>query len=540
MTSNWGGRLSRRGLIGGMAAVGAAAAVPSAPVTAAPAASPGATAAASTEPTAVVVGPDDHRYGDLVRGTNARWVGQPERVVLARTTAQVVAAVQAAVDAGKRISVRSGGHCYEGFVSNPEVKVIVDLSEMNRVDYDPGRRAFVIEPGAMLSEVYERLYKFWGVTIPGGSCPSVGAGGHIVGGGYGALSRLFGLTVDHLYGVEVVTVDRAGTARAVVATREPGDPNRELWWAHTGGGGGNFGIVTRYWLRSPNATGSDPAGLLPRPPAEVVLVNASWSWSSLTEETFARLVTNFGRWHERNSAPGSPATRLFSQLKLFHRSGGNVVLVAQVDAGAASLLSPFLAEIDAGVGGMTVTERRQVNWLHATGWPGFAGIDPTLRFKDKSAYLRRSFTPTQVAAIHRHLTDGYRNGAALLLLAGYGGQVNAVASDATAVPQRDSILKAQYLNFWSDPAEDEQHLSWVRDFYRDVYAETGGVPAPNQVNDGCFVNYADVDLGDRTLNRSGTPWHALYYKGGYPRLQRAKARWDPTNVFRHAQSIQLP
>jgi hypothetical protein len=326
----------------------------------------------------------------------------------------------------------------------------------------------------------------------------------------------------------------------VVATREPGDPNRELWWAHTGGGGGNFGIVTRYWLRSPTATGSDPSGLLPRPPAEVIVVNATWSWSSLTEERFARLVTNFGRWHERNSAPGSPATRLFSQLKLFHRSGGNVVLVAQVDASAASLLSTFLAEIDGGVGGMTVTERRQVNWLHSTGWPGFAGIDPTLRFKDKSAYLRRTFTPAQVAAIHRNLTNAYPNGAALLLLAGYGGQVNAVAPDATAVPQRDSILKLQYLNFWSDPAEDERHLNWVREFYRDVYADTGGVPTPNQVNDGCFVNYADADLSDRTLNRSATPWHALYYKGSYPRLQRAKARWDPRNVFRHAQSIELP
>jgi len=70
-------------------------------------------------------------------------------------------------------------------------------------------------------------------------------GGHVMGGGHSFVSREHGMTVDHLYGVEVVVVDESGTARRVVATREPSDPNHELWWAHTGAGGGNFGIVTR-------------------------------------------------------------------------------------------------------------------------------------------------------------------------------------------------------------------------------------------------------------------------------------------------------
>jgi hypothetical protein len=97
----------------------------------------------------------------------------------------------------------------------------------------------VIESGASLWTVFERLYLGWGVTIPGGQCGGVAAGGHIQGGGYGALSRRLGSVVDYLYAVEIVVVDRSGRARAVVATREPGDENRDLWWAHTGGGGGN-------------------------------------------------------------------------------------------------------------------------------------------------------------------------------------------------------------------------------------------------------------------------------------------------------------
>ncbi|HET9257222.1 MAG TPA: hypothetical protein VFO16_18765 [Pseudonocardiaceae bacterium] len=72
-------------------------------------------------------------------------------------------------------------------------------------------------------------------------------GGHVSGGGWGMLCRQYGLIIDHLYAVEVVVVDATGKARTVVATRERNDPNRDLWWARTGGGGNSFGVVTRYW-----------------------------------------------------------------------------------------------------------------------------------------------------------------------------------------------------------------------------------------------------------------------------------------------------
>ena len=87
---------------------------------------------------------------------------------------------------------------------------------------------------------------------------------------------------------------RAGGARIVVATRETSDPNRELWWAHTGGGGGNFGIVTRYWFRSPGASGDDPAALLPRAPESITTFKAEWSWSDIDRPSFLRLLRNHG------------------------------------------------------------------------------------------------------------------------------------------------------------------------------------------------------------------------------------------------------
>ena len=174
--------------------------------------------------------------------------------------------------------------------------------------------AFAVEAGATVGAAYRKLFMGWGVTIPAGESPDIGVGGHVLGGAFGFLCRQHGLAADHLYGVEVVVMDETGTARSVVATREPSDPNRELWWAHTGGGGGNFGIVTRYWFRSPDAIGSDPALLLPKAPDSVVTFKAEWNWSDIDERAFTTLVRNYGEWCERHSEADSPYAKLFSVL----------------------------------------------------------------------------------------------------------------------------------------------------------------------------------------------------------------------------------
>ncbi|UQA94560.1 FAD-binding oxidoreductase [Streptomyces halobius] len=505
--------------------------------------------AAAPEPAAfgpVTVRPGDLRYDSLQRGNNHRFVGRPEEIRVVGSTEQVVRAVADAVRSKWRVAPRSGGHCFENFTTDPAGGMLLDLSPMDAVGYDAERRAFAVQPGATLGHVCRTLFTGWGVTIPAGGCPEVGAGGHLAGGGYGPLSRLYGSVVDYLYGVEVVVADADGTARAVVATREPDDPHHDLWWAHTGGGGGNFGVVTRYWLRTPDAAGTDPSRLLPPAPRRRLDCQLVWAWDQqVTEQAFTTLLRNFGTWHERNSKPGSPYAPLFAVLQLMNRGAGSFMMQVWVDAdlpGADGLVNDLVTAVTAGTGTTPADTRRTMPWLHPTTWPGTGqtGDAITRRFKNKAGYLRRSYTDSQLTTVYRHLTDPTASPTGLMMLAGYGGQVNAVAPEATAVAQRDAVMKVIFLTTWTEESDDAAQLAWIRDFYRDVYADTGGVPVPGEVSDGSYINYPDTDLADPEWNTSGVPWHTLYYKDNYPRLQQIKARWDPDNVFHHSLAIQPP
>ncbi|MEV5410846.1 FAD-binding oxidoreductase [Thermopolyspora sp. NPDC052614] len=491
--------------------------------------------------------PGDVRYPDLVQGWNARFVGRPDAVCLPTSTAEVVDTVQEAVRSGTRIAVRSGGHCFENFVADPAVQMVIDMSLMAGISWDPGRGAVAIEAGTLLGAVNRTLFKRWGVALPGGTCPSVGIGGHVCGGGWGPLARLYGLVVDHLEAVEVVVADADGTARAVVASRDPGDPAHDLWWGLTGAGGGNFGVVTRYWFRTPGADASDPSTALPRPPARLAVRQLLWPWAMLDEDRFARLLRNHGDWHERNGSAGSAYSGLYSIVGATPRGQNGVVIMSiQFDAtipDSDRLLTEFLDALNDGVGASPIVlERQELPWLHTTTWPGVTDrADHTKHAKFKSGYLRRRLTDAQIATAYRHLTlPDYANPTAGIMLASYGGAVNTVASDATATAQRDSIMRIVFATEWDRPEENDKHLTWIRSFYREMFADTGGVPAPGDVTDGCHINYADVDVADEEWNRSGVPWHTLYFKDNYPRLRRVKARWDPGDRFRHALSIRLP
>ena len=535
-----GSTITRRNLFKGTAAVTAAATLGSAGT---------ASAQSNCVPPfpGIAVPPSDPRYQSLVVGFNQRFVGTPDAVHVVGNTDEVVSVVQNAVNSGKRITVRGGGHCYEGFVSLNAGGVIVDLSPMNHVYVDDSTPdTVVIEGGCTLWNVYSQLFKEYNRTIPGGSCYSVGAGGHICGGGYGLLSRMHGLTIDYLYGVEVVSVDQGGTARKSTVTRDSQSPSEaDLYWGVRGGGGGNFGIITKYFFKLDE---------IPQPPKQVALSNLAWDWKSFDRDTFKEFLISYGAIWEKFSSPGQPTNSIFSLLKLTHISADQIVMTMQEimpdNARQADLGREVVKRLEK-IAGPAVAQRawipyhapsssssdeRIMSWIEATQTLNGSGANQ--RGKYKSAYMLQTFPDGQADAIFRYLTGSddsdpsYSNPQALLQVDSYGGQINAAASSDTAIPQRSSIMKLQYQTYWTHLGDDQYNLDWIRQFYQAVYGDSENKePTPDAVVDGCYINYPDVDLVN---------WQTLYYKDNYPRLQRVKSQWDPTNVFHHAQSIELP
>lgn len=507
-----------------------------------------------------VVNPGDRRFREMQTGNNQRFVADPDYVHLVHDTKETVTAVRAAVRAGKRVSVRGGGHCFADFVCNPDVEVIVDTGPMNQVRYDHQMHAFEVGPGARLLNVYETLSRDYGVTLPGGICYSVGIGGHVAGGGYGLLSRSHGLIVDHLHAVEVVVVDAHGTARAVIASRDDTGGLGDLFWAHTGGGGGNFGVVTKYWFRTPGTRTRKPSQQLPPTPESVYVSAYDIPWDSLDEADFKRVLANFSRWHEEHKDPGTPESHLSSLFNLSHRAHGSLGVFTQIDTsvrGAKDVLAEYnralLAgtsakrrSLDHGVGELPampgLVEPQQLPWLQATRLVGTNNptiTNPTSRGAHKSAYFRKGVTAAQADVLYRQMTlKEFDNPDTMLVMFSFGGQVNAVSDHATANAQRDSAFKVCLQTFWADKADDDFYLGWERDTFEGMFATTGGVPVPGGQTDGCYVNYPDRDMRDPAHNHSGAPWSTLYYKENYPRLQSIKDRWDPTNFFRHSMSIE--
>ena len=296
-----------------------------------------------------VIRPGDKRYPSLSRGFNQRWIAAPEYVRLVRTPQETRAALAEAVNevpqdpSRTRITVRAGGHCYEDFVCGEDVRVILDVSPMCGVFYDSALQAYCVEAGATNWHVYSHLYPVSGKTLPGGSCYSVGLGGHIPAGGFGLLSRQHGLTVDYLYAVEVAVVDADRKVKLVVARRDDQDARlADLLWAHAGGGGGNFGVVTRFWFRG-----------LPEPPRQVLLTALAWDWKDFTKEEFAALLTAYGEYFQAHQDASTAAGKLFGLLKLNHVSNGQIGLLAQVDVDdpdGRQAMADFLEAVDGRIG----------------------------------------------------------------------------------------------------------------------------------------------------------------------------------------------
>jgi len=507
------------------------------------------------------------------QGFDRRWFAANLDAVYVPTHPEDVAGcvTSAITRYGRDVKIVSGRHCYENFVYNDATRCVIDMSALNQVGFDPAQNAFFVDAGCENWTVYRTLLNGFGKTLPAGSCYSVGAGGHITGGGYGLLSRLHGLTVDHLSAVDIVTWDaRSGRAelRRVSANSASND-ERDLYWALCGAGCGNFGVIVRYYFAQ-----------LPDAPDYATQWTLAWNWKDLDPMKFRALLAEYAAL-----VVEMPETD-FTLLKLNHVSANQIGLILQMvsppgigrqehreqaEATVQSMRTRFggvapSAPLDKPLGGhpgyMTTLPAsdtaQHLTYLEAV--QTLNGSGPNQFGKYKSAYMKKPFPDGQVEAIYTwlHATPADDMSQSLLQVDSYGGAVNRLPADATAVPQRTSILKLQYQTYWnnaSKPGEGDQppykaqadaHVQWINDFYREVYAEYGGTPDPARdatgTVDGCYYNYPDTVLGshergdvDRALR--------LYFLDNFRRnprnLVKVKQRWDPDDYFHHAQSVPV-
>jgi len=489
-----------------------------------------------------IIKPDEPAYEEWNnRGANLRFSGRPAEIIPVATADELETALQYAVDRNYRVAVRSGGHCLENFVSNPEINIVIDISGIKGIRYDGAMNAIEIHAGTTLGEMYETLYNQWNIVLPAGEHPAVGIGGHIPGGAFGFLCRQHGLGVDYLVAVEVLFVNKDRKVEKVIATRQHSDKNRELWWAHTGGGAGNFGVVTRYWFRRPGNASKEPSDLLPKAPSSIETVEMEWQWKDMDEHSFRHLVDNYGNWCYNNSQPGAKTSNLYATLHLWNKVLGKLQVKGVLTEPTDGIIDYFITTLNSQHNVSCTVKRNKTSWVDFALHPFpdiFSG--PKAAFKLKDSFLCRPFTHQQIKTIYRYLTEYQDVPGGNLGLATYGGQVNNIKCDTTASVQRGAIIGAACVVGWLNPEEEAKSIAWVRNCYSDLYAETGGVPVPGNQTGGCIIAHPDNDMADPIWNKSGVPWYTLYYQSNYPRLQKVKETWDPWNVFRHNLSICPP
>lgn len=478
----------------------------------------------------VVVEENDPRYDYLVnRGINARFTGQARRILLAKSNGDIESTLAEAAASGHNVKIRAGGHCFDALVDVPETGLLIDISGLTGVAYDLDHRAFKIAAGTTLGQMYRDLFLGWGLTIPAGRCPTVAVGGHVMGGGGGALSRRAGLSVDYLYAIELIVVDSDGQPRTVTATRNPGDPHHDLWWAHTGGGGG-IGVVTNYYFKSPHND-----ALLAQPPIQFRRFSIQWPWSDLSQTEFTRLVSNYLEWLAAHQSPDASDLDLDTSLTLPRTGGGNITLEVSLSEPSTSpdVTEEFVRSVLTGVNAGTRSDSTTVPYLTAMLQPDeYDGVKG--RFKAKSAFLKHPLTEQQISHIHDYLTrTDYQNPAAMLHLSSFGGQINRTPTADTAMPHRDTAAKMYWSCFWWDPRDDDEHLTWLADFYTGLFADAGGRPSPQSGYGGAFINYPDLDLTE-TASVPESNWSTIYFRDNASRLAAVKNLYDPLNIFGHA------
>jgi FAD/FMN-containing dehydrogenase len=442
-----------------------------------------------------VLTPGSPAYDEVRKVWNGAIDRRPAVVVRCTGAGDVAAAVRFARDHRLPIAVRGGGHSIPG-LSVCDDGLLVDLAPMKRIEVDPERRTATAEGGVVWGEL-DRATQDHGLAVTGGEVSDTGIAGLTLGGGFGWLKRTCGLACDNLVEAELVTADGR-----TVRVSEQDDP--ELFWALRGGGG-NFGVVTRFTYRlhevGPILYGGavvHPADrtadalrflrdLAPRVPDEVSLMAALVVAPPAPEfpaELHGRPVVVLGAAYHGSLADGERALRP----------------VREFAPPAVDLLGPIpYVALQQMVDAFTP---RGLHYYVKSEWLG--GLPDVVVSGLAGHHLTRT-SPMHQILVHQ-----------------MGGAVARVPRDATAFAYRDAAFVLTVAGCWRPEEPRDPHVRWVR--------STWEAALPGSLG-GAYVNHLDADEGEDRVRDA-------YGPQTYDRLVAVKTAWDPDNVFHRNHNIR--
>lgn len=407
---------------------------------------------------------------------NGAFDRHPAAIVRCADASDVVKAVQFVASHDLLVAVRGGGHSLPGH-SVCEDGVMIDLAPMNSVRADPASKTAHVEPGVLLGAM-DRAAQAQGMIVPAGTVSHTGVAGLTLGGGFGRLSRKFGLTIDSLIGADVVTAD----GRVVHAS---GEENADLFWALRGGGG-NFGVVTSFRFRM-HPMAQEPVGgdlIYPIAQARSALAAVAEFSASASDDLWVDPVLECDARGER---------RL--RLNLCHC--GDARGVARDLAAIRKFGKPTIDKVGARPY-VTLQSEHDGDSPHGRGYYMSGG-------------LVQSMSP---ALIEHGIERIQRPGAELgkISITQHGGAIARVPTEATAFANRDASHNVVVRAAWDDPAHAAPRTAWQKETWK------GFAPLSQAL-------YANLNLGD------ADPRTVSAYGPNLPRLVEIKTRFDAKNLF---------
>lgn len=439
-----------------------------------------------------VLEPNDDGYDKARAVWNARFDRRPDVIVRCENAHDIQAAVVFARDRQLRLSVKGGGHA---FAANTVADggLLIDLSAMTGVAVDPTSKTARVEPGVKWN-AFDAKTQEHGLATPGGTVSTVGVAGFTLGGGNGYLSRKYGMAIDNLLSVDLVTASGK-------PVRASNDENQELFWALRGGGG-NFGVATAFEFRLHEVGPDVLAGQVFHRFEDAPDLLRFYRDFMATAADEIQCYPFFLRVPPLEIFPEEFHGQLALDLVVFH---------AETGPRAEATLRPLVEHGDPFFSAVGPQPYASVQQAFDAGLP--AGQRYESRAHDLPA-----INDDAISTMMKHLAGMAGDFTAVYLGAG-GGAIARVDSAATAYPHRDAPFAFHIMAGWTQPDQDDEIIGWTRQFSDAMVPfATGGV----------YVNVLGTDEKDRI--------HAAY-GDNYGRLLELKRQWDPENLFRRNHNI---